>query len=226
MAICIYRLLEWTHSCTTATPTTSRPQSLIAMTCPCTPACEACWAILPEQASPTGYEPNEQCEDLTSHNFASIQSDSGMSSISSSSTCSVTEIAATTIPGTVSCDQAPRDRLRQQGHGHRLCPREGWSSTEQQIDRNIRRHSKHTRHEALHQQRGLHEEQWWQHQREMLKEISVLKHQHLYLSPLRCSMPSYQRWNMTLLPKRTSFTESRWRSDQRNFYIQEAGEEI
>ena len=55
-----------------------------------------------EQASPTGYEPNEQFEDKTSHNFASIQGDSGMSLISSSSTCSVTEVAATTLPSTES----------------------------------------------------------------------------------------------------------------------------
>ena len=30
-------------------------------------------------------------------------------------------------------DQAPRDRLRQQDHGHRFSPREGWSSTEKQV---------------------------------------------------------------------------------------------
>ena len=41
-----------------------------------------------EQASRTGYEPIEQFDEITPHNFASIQGGSGMSSISSSSTCS------------------------------------------------------------------------------------------------------------------------------------------
>ena len=37
--------------------------------------------LFPERDSPTNYEPNEQVEELTSLNFASIQGDSGMSSI-------------------------------------------------------------------------------------------------------------------------------------------------
>ena len=36
---------------------------------------------LAEQASLTGYEPNEQLDDMTSNNFSSVQGDSGMSSV-------------------------------------------------------------------------------------------------------------------------------------------------
>ena len=40
---------------------------------------------------------------------------------SSSSTCSVTEVAASTIPGTDSASRAPIDRLRQEERGHEKC---------------------------------------------------------------------------------------------------------
>ena len=73
---------------------------------------------------PTGYEPNEQVDDMTSLNFASIQGESGTSSNTSSSTCSVTELAASTIPGTDTTIRAPIDRLGQQERGHRFSPRE------------------------------------------------------------------------------------------------------
>ena len=51
---------------------------------------------------------------MTSHNFSSIQGDSGMISISFSCTRSVTEVAASTLPGTDSTSRAPRGLLRQQ----------------------------------------------------------------------------------------------------------------
>ena len=62
-------------------------------------------------------------DDITSHNFASIPRDSGMSS-TSFSICSETEVAASTISDTESFDHAPRDRLRQQDYGHTFSPRE------------------------------------------------------------------------------------------------------
>ena len=77
-----------------------------------------------------------------------------MNSVSSSSG-SLTGVAATTIPGTESVDLVPRDRLRQRDHGHRFSPREGWSLNEKQIARNIRRYYKQKSHEALHQQRSF-----------------------------------------------------------------------
>ena len=75
-----------------------------------------------ERASPTGHEPNEQFGDLTSCTFASMQGDSGTSSVSHSSV-SMTEVAVTTIPGTESYDLAARDRLRQRWHGHGFSPK-------------------------------------------------------------------------------------------------------
>ena len=118
-----------------------------------------------ERASPTSYEANEQFEDLTSYKFASIQGDSGMSSISSTSG-SMTEVAATTIPG-VLCHrtQAPRDQLRQRGHGYIICPREGWSSKQNQIAKSLLRYYEQKDHKALHQHGSLHEEQLQQQQR-------------------------------------------------------------
>ena len=86
-----------------------------------------------------------------------------MSSISSSSD-SMTEVAATTIPSTESYDLAPRNGSRQREHG--LSPREGWGPTENQIVRNLPRCYKKKNHEALHQQRGFREEQLHQPQRD------------------------------------------------------------
>ena len=133
-----------------------------------------------ERAFPTGCEPNVQFEDLTSRNFASIQGDSGMNSVSSSSGA-WTGVAATTIPGTESVDLVPRDRLRQRDHGHRFSPREGWSLNEKHIARNIRRYYKQKSHEALHQQRTFHDEQLLQQQRDsqrnLLAEASMLASQ-------------------------------------------------
>ena len=105
---------------------------------------------LPEQASPTGYEPNDQLDDMTSNNFASMQSDSGLSSIGSSSTpCSETEFVATTIPVTDSMNQAPKERLWQRGHKRRFPPGEGCSSREANRSRSW---TILQGHEALHQQ--------------------------------------------------------------------------
>ena len=71
-----------------------------------------------------------------------------------------------------------RDRLQQQDYGHRFSPREGWSSTEKQIVRHVRRRDKQIGPEALHQQRSLHEEQLvqqqWDAQRNLLAEASML----------------------------------------------------
>ena len=69
----------------------------------------------------TGYEP-KQFDDMTSYNLRH-NSDSGMNSRSSSSSCSVTELAVTTIPSTDSLDQAQRDRLRRRDHAHPFLPR-------------------------------------------------------------------------------------------------------
>ena len=106
-----------------------------------------------------------------------MQGDSGMSS-TSSSTCSVTEVAATTIQGTESFAHASRERSRQQDHGHRFSPREEGSSKEKHIARKHWRHYKHKSHEAPHQKRNLHKEQLLSNT-EILNEISVLKHQIL-----------------------------------------------
>ena len=73
-----------------------------------------------ERASFTGYEP-KQFDDMTSCN---LRQNSGSAMISrSSSSCSVTELAVTTIPRTDSLDQAQRDRLRRRDHGHPFSPR-------------------------------------------------------------------------------------------------------
>ena len=58
-------------------------------------------AILPNEPL-TGYEPNEQFENLTAHTVASIQGDSGNGL--NFSLRSMTEVAATTLPGTESFD--------------------------------------------------------------------------------------------------------------------------
>ena len=124
-----------------------------------------------------------------------MQGDSGLSSISLSSG-SVTEVAARTIRGTDSLDPAPRDRLRQQGRGHRFSPREGWSSRQQQIVRKIRRHYKHKGHEASsYQQRSLHEEQLVYQQRDAQRnlraELSMLAAQSSTQLNAGCHMVEY-----------------------------------
>ena len=123
---------------TPSTPKITRSQSEAAVTRQRTPAKEARLAILLDRPLLQVYELYEQFDDMTSHNFASIQGDSGLSSMSFSSTCSVTEVATSTIPGTDSSSRAPLDRLRQQERGYRFSPREEWSSREHPIFRHIR----------------------------------------------------------------------------------------
>ena len=133
-----------------------------------------------EQASLTGCEPNEQFADITSHNFASTQGDSGMCSISASSTCSVAEVAATTIPGAESFDDAPREISCNNKIADTDCLQErDWSSNEKHIARHIRRHYKHKGRSSSAAKPTL------GHSlcsiKEMGKAITVLKHQYLRL---------------------------------------------
>ena len=98
----------------TSLSTITRSQSEAARVRQRTPAYEARLAILLNRsllqvASPTSSS--------TTHNFASIQGDSRMSSISSSSAWSVTEDAANTIPVTDSLNQAPLTRVEHQWIG-------------------------------------------------------------------------------------------------------------
>ena len=173
-------------------------------------------------------------DDITSHNFASIPGDSGVSS-TSFSVCSETEVAASTISDTELFDHAPRDRLRQQDYGHRFSPREGWGSREQHIVRNIRRHYKHNGREALHQQRSLHEEQFIQQHRDLQKnhivEASILAVQtttqlNATFRALEYDISAEKdELNRIRMQEFAIHAEESIRA-QRQLYVQEAGKEI
>ena len=77
------------------------------------------FGCISERAPPTGYEPNaqEQFEDFTSHNVASIQGVS-LTSSNAPSSGSMTEVGTPTITSVESFDLAPIIQSRQQERGH------------------------------------------------------------------------------------------------------------
>ena len=163
-----------------------------------------------ERASPVGCEPNEQFEDLTSHNFASMQGDSGMNSISSSSG-SMTEVAATTIPSTESYDLAPEMGRDNESMGS-LQEKDGAQPKTKSsgISHDITRKST----TKLSISSEAFAKNSCTSNREMRREIFVLNHQYSQLRPPRSWSPSSERGNTTLMPKRAHSTKSRWRSLQ------------
>ena len=196
--------------------------SLISVTRQRTHAQEACLAFLLNELLPQGLEANEQFEDLPSHNFASTQGDSGMSSISSSSG-SLTEVAATTMPGTESFDQAPRDRLRQRDHGHRFSPSEG-KSPEIFGDTSMEVTKLSISSDACKRNS-------WCGKRAMRQQISVLKHQCLQLSSTQLNAEFRVMEHDTSAFHRIQMQEFAIQAEeatdaQRRLCIQEAGEAI
>ena len=136
------------------------------------PRLRSVFGYFAERASPTGYEPNEQLEDLTSHNLrrCRVTLELAQSYLSSGS---MSEVAATTIPGTELNDQARRYRMRQRYHGHRFSPREGQThSASKRITKFFISSETLTRNSCCSS-------------REILKEVFVLKHQYQHLSHLR-----------------------------------------
>ena len=131
------------------------------------------------QPSLTGYEHNAQLDDKTSNNFASVEGDSGMISIgSSSSTCLVTEYVAPTIPVTDSLNRAPRYWLRRQEHKRRFSEGEGWSSRERKIV-----HITHTKVTMPFISSNTFSRNKWLSNSGKQNDNSVLKPQELQLRP-------------------------------------------
>ena len=132
------------------------------------------FGFLAEQASLAGYQPHAQVVDTTSINFASVQGDSELSSMGSSSfTCSMTDYVSTTISASDSTQHAPRNWSRHQVHKRRFSSGERWSSRERPVARDLRRYYKHKSPEALQQQERQHEKQMAQQQWEAEQRLRV-----------------------------------------------------
>ena len=122
-----------------------------------------------------------------------------MSTMSSSSTCSVTALAASTIPVADSTSPAPTDRLRQQERGHSsLRDRDGAqdNNTSSEIFGDITG----TRVTKLFISSDAYTRKLAQQQWESQRQL-VLKPQQLHLTLLR-SLPSSACWSTTPLPKK------------------------